>query len=125
MLISYLSEQAFLYFPKTSIPLFHPPFENEIEIMTWNSGAGRPIFFRCWRCRRRGPHFLDGRPEPIRGTLRRVVLTGRAKTRAISDARHGNVLREYVCLDCNYIGWSAHDDLRGAATDLSLSLRRA
>ena len=40
-----------------------------------------------------------------------VDLTGRTKKRGQSSARHNTVMREYKCPDCQYVGWSSHNDL--------------
>ena len=87
--------------------------------MSWNSGAGRPIRFRCSACRReRSLRFCAEMNIPANaGRRSRVRLTGRVRVHSQRTARHGAVMREYRCLDCGHIGWSSHDDLFGAMQD--------
>lgn len=72
-----------------------------------SGGTGRPMWFRCSRCR---SSRRDGR-----GT--RVTLTGREKPAPIGSARGRNsaTLREYRCDDCGHVGWSRHTDLERQA----------
>ena len=81
--------------------------------MSWNSGAGRPLHFRCAMCRRSyTKDFCITMNIPANtGTRSRVRLTGRERWGAHTTTRHGGVVREYRCLDCGHIGWSAHLDL--------------
>jgi len=70
--------------------------------VSWNAGAGRPNWFRCWACRRgkvRGADELG------------VRLTGRVRSRRRTTLRHGAIVREYECRRCGHVGWSAHQDL--------------
>ena len=90
-----------------------------------NGGTGKPMWFRCWRCRLRygtKGYFGTATPkEAASGRLSRVTLTGRVK----AARRHGNASgrnseqeREYVCGDCDHRGWSRHTDLeRKAVTE--------
>jgi hypothetical protein len=74
-----------------------------------NGGSGRPMWFRCSKCRKRNRWDRDDR----RGYRRDVVLTGRV--RKIDDGRSGgrnsNRLREYKCTCCGHVGWSRHTDI--------------
>ncbi len=68
-------------------------------------GTGQPITFQCpvWRrtdWRRRPPVHevrLTGRTKPYKPKGMRVRMT--------------DTTREYECLSCGHVGWSAHVDL--------------
>ena len=92
--------------------------------MSMSSGAGSPVFFQCWGCRRRKGAGRPGdkRWEDMggRGTKLHVTLTGRtkphhAKKFSAMGARSGRLAREYFCQDCGHQGWSAHVDLDAMA----------
>lgn len=83
--------------------------------MSWSSGTGSPVHFMCSACRRsRGAG--RGHEGPVPGRAERVRLNGRRRQRDCATARHGRTLREYECLDCGHVGWSAHQDLKVWAT---------
>jgi len=55
-----------------------------------------------------------------KGWAGRVLLTGKTrpnppKKHHARGARSSELQREYVCLDCQHVGWSAHIDLAGEA----------
>lgn len=69
-----------------------------------NAGTGRPMWFRCAKCRR----------ERRRGGgALQVQLTGRERPKNDGNAgyRSDTVEREYRC-PCGHVGWSRHTDLR-------------
>ena len=69
-------------------------------------GTGSPMRFRCRQCRK---NERDWRNPGKEGLV--VKLTGRTKKRASGSPRHGYVMREYKCPDCDHVGWSSHVDL--------------
>ena len=83
--------------------------------MNWNSGAGSPNTFRCWKCRLNAGKFY-GRPDMGAGRIDRVDLTGKTKQRS-ANARGALGLRsswtsyQYECFDCGHVGFSNHRDL--------------
>lgn len=82
-----------------------------------NNGTGQPNWFRCAKCRR-GGHRNDG-------WLGSVDLTGRRRQhRGKVGQRITHIDREYRCVDCGHVGWSAHVDLCHKAGDHPMSLWR-
>lgn len=74
-----------------------------------NAGTGRPLTFRCVKCRR-GRRLNTGWPG-------RIALTGKTRGDVVSTAFH-RMCRgsfQYRCLDCGHIGWSRHVDLQRIA----------
>lgn len=85
-------------------------------------GTGSPIWFVCSVCR--------GKRDPYHrftfdsGRIDRVRLTGRIKKHDPNGARgcrNDLFKREYLCLDCNHIGWSSHRDLAHLPTTVETS----
>lgn len=69
-----------------------------------NAGTGQPITFQCPMWRRQ--------PYGRRTVRHQVKLTGRKRKRSrCTRGRMTKFLREFVCLDCGHLGWSAHVDL--------------
>lgn len=75
-------------------------------------GTGAPLSFCCSKCRR-----IWWQDRGDRGCVRRVVLTGRTKSKQDGRVsyRSTGTLREYRCLDCNHVGWNRHVDLERKA----------
>ncbi len=78
--------------------------------MSRSAGPGSPITFMCAKCR------STLQPDRNRGRSDRVELTGRERPYRSSGysargIRSTGVAREYRCLDCGHVGWSAHVDL--------------
>lgn len=78
--------------------------------MSRSAGPGSPISFRCAYCRTRRRATNDGY---------RVALTGKTKparrnTGSARGLRTDALQREYRCLSCGHVGWSAHCDLAAA-----------
>ena len=87
--------------------------------MNWNTGAGSPNTFRCWKCRRRAGQFY-GRPDMGAGRFNRVDLTGKKRERSAKapgalGLRSSWIHYQYECFDCGHIGWSNHRDLAAKA----------
>ncbi len=80
-----------------------------------NAGTGQPISFRCSRCRRRHGtrEYFGERRTSGRGLVDRVMLTGRKRKAPPGGGgpRNSNYRREYICIDCEHVGWSRHIDL--------------
>ena len=76
--------------------------------MSRSAGSGSPCFFRCAACRRKETSW---RLLSDRGWVDRIELTGVERNRSRASVRHGTVLRQYRCLDCKHVGFSAHNDL--------------
>lgn len=75
-----------------------------------NNGTGQPHFFVC-------PVERSTRIVRILGP-HRVELTGRTRDESRLRRKHGRgggrmsrTSREYRCLTCGHVGWSAHVDL--------------
>jgi len=89
-----------------------------------SSGPGSPLSFRCWKCRRRQGRLTEYSGwwwhQRDKGWASRVLLTGKTrpnppKKHHARGARSSDLQREYVCQDCQHVGWSSHIDLAGEA----------
>jgi hypothetical protein len=77
----------------------------EASSMSWNSGAGRPNWLRCAKCRR-GQDATKGHKSSLRATGRTRPLS-----KAQGSNQHSRTLDhrvEYMCLDCDHVGWTRH-----------------
>jgi hypothetical protein len=84
-----------------------------------NAGTGRPLFFRCSRCRKLDGSRRGQRWEPT-GRVRRL-----AKSQEGTGGRRVAYLRyEYRCLDCGHTGWSRHIEVERRWLTMSGTARR-
>ncbi len=77
--------------------------------MSRGKGAGAPLYFRCWVCRRehRDAHWGNC------GNVAGVVFTWK-KRNNYAPSRRPRMAREsveYRCRCCGFVGWSAHFSL--------------
>ncbi len=74
-----------------------------------NNGTGRPLSFRCSRCRAGRIYYRRVTPS---GGVQDVTLTGKKKPLNDGNANGRNSAhsRQYVC-KCGHVGWSRHTDL--------------
>jgi len=76
--------------------------------MPGSTGTGRPVHFRCARCRKLGGHGSRyGFEYEATGRVRQ--LTG--AQRSCGGRRVAHVRYEYRCLECGHTGWSRHTDV--------------
>lgn len=82
------------------------------------SGAGSPLSFQCWKCRRKKSRYDIEDEHGLwwawndKGRAHRVTLTGNSKNRPFArGTRHEATMLEYKCNDCGYQGWSSHGDI--------------
>jgi len=72
-------------------------------------GAGAPIYFRCWYCRRHH----TGRHWGNCGSVQGVSFTWRKRTYysnpgSARRSRTAPIQVQYRCGCCAWVGWSAH-----------------
>lgn len=88
-------------------------------------GTGSPIAAGCAKCRRQWHGLWRSGSSNWPGQATRLELTGRTrpyrvKPRTTPGPRHGGTAREYRCLDCGHVGWSAHSDVKGDRNEFIL-----
>ena len=67
------------------------------------AGTGRPLTFKCSKCKLRRDRYGNARAGAPRITGRDRLAPRGNKCRRTSYWRF-----EYVCLDCGHVGWSRH-----------------